>query len=85
LQYNRITVNYLLFTILLFTKTAPNSKDNKTCRLRTKSPVKIFTNNKKILQKQLGENFIEFEAKTGEIYRMEEKNEKDKFKFRIVY
>ncbi|MDR1269707.1 MAG: glycoside hydrolase family 95 protein, partial [Planctomycetaceae bacterium] len=44
---------------------------NKTCRLRTKSPVKIFADNKEITQKQLGENLIEFDAKAGEIYRVE--------------
>ncbi|MDR2704615.1 MAG: isochorismatase family protein, partial [Planctomycetaceae bacterium] len=48
---------------------------NKTCRLRTKLPVKIFTNNnnnnKEITCNQLGNNFIEFEAKAGEIYRVE--------------
>jgi alpha-L-fucosidase 2 len=41
---------------------------NKTCQLRTKSPVKIFADNKEITQKQLGENFTEFEAKQGEKY-----------------
>ncbi|MDR2641657.1 MAG: glycoside hydrolase family 95 protein [Planctomycetaceae bacterium] len=44
---------------------------NKTCRLRTKSPVRIFANNKEITCKQLGENLVEFEAKAGEIYRIE--------------
>jgi alpha-L-fucosidase 2 len=52
-------------------KATLNSKYNKTCRLRTKSPVKIFAGNKEVACKQSGENFIEFEAKAGELYRVE--------------
>jgi alpha-L-fucosidase 2 len=44
---------------------------NKTCRLRTKSPIKIFTNNKENNHKKINENLIEFETKAGEIYRVE--------------
>ncbi|MDR1053937.1 MAG: hypothetical protein LBL39_07150, partial [Planctomycetaceae bacterium] len=41
---------------------------NKTCQLRTKSPVKIFADNKEINHKLLEENLIEFDTKQGEKY-----------------
>jgi alpha-L-fucosidase 2 len=41
---------------------------NKPCRLRTKTPVKVFFAGKEVMVSSLGENFVEFEAKAGEKY-----------------
>ncbi|MDR3261000.1 MAG: hypothetical protein LBT78_04110, partial [Tannerella sp.] len=41
---------------------------DKPCRLRTKTPVKIFSARKEIEVAPQGENCIEFEAKAGEVY-----------------
>jgi alpha-L-fucosidase 2 len=44
---------------------------DRTCNLRTKIPVVVFSGDKEISRKSLGENFISFEAKAGETYRVE--------------
>jgi alpha-L-fucosidase 2 len=41
---------------------------NRTCRLRTKLPVKIFSAGKEVPATSLDNNFVEFEAKAGEAY-----------------
>jgi alpha-L-fucosidase 2 len=41
---------------------------DKTCRLRTKLPVKVFSGGKEISTVSLDKNFIAFEAKIGEVY-----------------
>ncbi|MDR3261036.1 MAG: glycoside hydrolase family 95 protein, partial [Tannerella sp.] len=41
---------------------------DKPCRLRTKTPVKVFADGKEIACKLSGESVIEFEAKKGELY-----------------
>jgi alpha-L-fucosidase 2 len=43
---------------------------DKPCRLRTKTPVKVFAAGKEIATKFIDENFIEFEAKAGVKYRI---------------
>ncbi|MDR1383976.1 MAG: hypothetical protein LBJ67_09055, partial [Planctomycetaceae bacterium] len=40
------------------------------CRLRTQTPVKVFSGNKEIKLKSPGENLIEFESRAGETYRI---------------
>ena len=42
-----------------------------SCRLRTKTPVRVFAENKEIPCRPMGENFVEFDAKSGETYRIE--------------
>ncbi|MDR2423253.1 MAG: glycoside hydrolase N-terminal domain-containing protein [Prevotellaceae bacterium] len=46
-------------------------KYNKTCRLRTKTPVRIYAGGKKIPVKILDKNLIEFDAKAGTEYVVE--------------
>jgi alpha-L-fucosidase 2 len=41
---------------------------NKPCRLRTKTPVKIFADGKEVNARLLDNNLIEFDAKAGEKY-----------------
>ena len=41
---------------------------DNTCRLRTKTPVKVLDGNKEISCNRLDENLVEFEAKTGKTY-----------------
>jgi alpha-L-fucosidase 2 len=41
---------------------------DKSCRLRTKTPVKVFSSGKEIAVKSLDKNLIEFETKAGEKY-----------------
>ncbi|KAA6310361.1 hypothetical protein EZS27_038322, partial [termite gut metagenome] len=50
------------------TKAVIKAHYNKSCRLRTKIPVKVFAAGKEINVKQLEDNFIEFEAKAGVNY-----------------
>jgi alpha-L-fucosidase 2 len=50
------------------TKAVINANYDKPCRIRTKTPVKIFSAGKEINFTSLGENFVEFEAKAGEKY-----------------
>jgi alpha-L-fucosidase 2 len=45
---------------------------DKTCRLRTTLPVKIFSGGKEISTVSLDKHFIEFDAKAGEVYKIEE-------------
>ncbi|MDR0609937.1 MAG: NPCBM/NEW2 domain-containing protein, partial [Planctomycetaceae bacterium] len=44
---------------------------DKTCRLRTKTSVKVLDGNKEIPCNRLDENIVEFETKAGKIYRIE--------------
>ncbi|MDR1676050.1 MAG: hypothetical protein LBR86_06245, partial [Tannerella sp.] len=44
---------------------------DKTCRLRTKTPVSVWEGNKEVPCSSSGENFVEFEAKSGKTYRIE--------------
>jgi alpha-L-fucosidase 2 len=44
---------------------------DKTCRLRTKTPVKVLDRNKEVPCNRLGENFVEFEVKSGKTYSIE--------------
>jgi alpha-L-fucosidase 2 len=44
---------------------------NRTCRLRTQTPVKVFAGNREVAGKSLDGNLVEFEAKSGETYRIE--------------
>jgi alpha-L-fucosidase 2 len=44
---------------------------DKTCRLRSKVPVKILDGNKETPCNRLDENLVEFETKSGKIYRIE--------------
>jgi alpha-L-fucosidase 2 len=41
---------------------------DRTCRLRTKEPVKVLSNNKEIDIKTIGDNLIEFETQAGKEY-----------------
>ena len=50
------------------TKALIKPKYNKVCRLRTKTPVKVFAEGKEISVKTIESNMIEFEAKEGEEY-----------------
>ncbi|MDR1674864.1 MAG: glycoside hydrolase N-terminal domain-containing protein, partial [Tannerella sp.] len=43
---------------------------DKTCRLRTKTPVSVWEGNKEVPCSSSGENFVEFEAKSGKTYRI---------------
>jgi alpha-L-fucosidase 2 len=52
------------------TKAVVKAHYNKTCRLRTKTPVKVFSKGKEINIQSLGENFIEFVAKAGTQYEI---------------
>jgi alpha-L-fucosidase 2 len=49
-------------------KAAIKANYDRPCRLRTKTPVKVFVAGKEIEAIQQGENCIEFEAKAGEVY-----------------
>jgi hypothetical protein len=44
---------------------------DRTCRLRTKTPVKVFTENREVPCKLSDGNLLEFEAKSNETYRIE--------------
>ncbi|MDR1593246.1 MAG: glycoside hydrolase N-terminal domain-containing protein [Prevotellaceae bacterium] len=44
---------------------------DKTCRLRTKTPVSVWEGNKEVPCSSSGENFVEFEAKAGKRYSIE--------------
>ncbi|MDR1222249.1 MAG: glycoside hydrolase family 95 protein, partial [Tannerella sp.] len=44
---------------------------DRTCRLRTKTPVKVFAGNREVPCKLLDGNCVEFEAKSNETYRIE--------------
>ncbi|MDR1223777.1 MAG: hypothetical protein LBL07_13010 [Tannerella sp.] len=44
---------------------------DKTCRLRAKTPVKVFAGSREIPCKPLDGNCVEFEAKSNETYRIE--------------
>jgi alpha-L-fucosidase 2 len=50
------------------TKAIIKPKYDKTCRLRTKTPVKVFADGKEIPVKAVEGNLIEFETKAGEEY-----------------
>ena len=47
------------------------AKYDRTCRLRTKIPVKVLDGNKEIPCNRLDKNVVEFEAKAGKTYRIE--------------
>jgi alpha-L-fucosidase 2 len=49
----------------LLSKAVIKANYDNPCRLRTKTPVKVFAGREEINVKQLGDNFIEFEAKAG--------------------
>jgi alpha-L-fucosidase 2 len=44
---------------------------DRTCQLRTKTPVKVFGGSREIPCKLLDGNLLEFEAKANETYRIE--------------
>jgi alpha-L-fucosidase 2 len=46
---------------------------NRTCRLRTKTPVKVFAGSREVSGKLLDGNLIEFDVKQGEEYLIEPK------------
>ena len=50
------------------TKAIIRAKYDKTCRLRTKTPVKVFSEGKEIPVKTIEGNLIEFETKAGDDY-----------------
>jgi alpha-L-fucosidase 2 len=52
------------------TKAIIKANYDKPCRLRTKTPVKVISDGKEISVQTLGDNFIEFEAKTGQQYML---------------
>jgi alpha-L-fucosidase 2 len=41
---------------------------DRTCRLRTKTPVKVYASGKEVDVTSIGENFISFETIAGKIY-----------------
>jgi alpha-L-fucosidase 2 len=50
------------------TKSVLKSKYDRTCRLRTQTPVKVFADGKEVPVKAVEGNLIEFETKAGEEY-----------------
>ncbi|MDR2470034.1 MAG: hypothetical protein LBD27_06095, partial [Tannerella sp.] len=50
------------------TKSVLQSKYDRTCRLRTQTPVKVFADGKEIPVKSIEGNLIEFESKAGGNY-----------------
>jgi alpha-L-fucosidase 2 len=48
---------------------------DRTCRLRTKEPVNVFSNNKEIETRSAGDNFIEFETRAGNEYVILKEND----------
>ncbi|MDR1120093.1 MAG: glycoside hydrolase N-terminal domain-containing protein [Dysgonamonadaceae bacterium] len=48
-----------------------NAHYDKTCRLRTKTPVRVLDGKKEIPCNSLGENLVEFEVKSGTTYCIE--------------
>jgi alpha-L-fucosidase 2 len=54
----------------VLTKAVVKAHYDKYCRLRTKSPVQVFSSGKEIKITSLGENLIGFEAKAGKEYEV---------------
>lgn len=52
----------------IISKAIIKAKYDKTCKIRTKTPIKVFSAGKEIPVKVLAENLIEFEAKAGSEY-----------------
>jgi alpha-L-fucosidase 2 len=52
----------------VLSKAVIKAKYDKPCRIRTKTPVKVFSKGKPVEISELGENLIEFNAKAGEEY-----------------
>jgi alpha-L-fucosidase 2 len=52
------------------TKAVVKAHYDKYCRLRTKSPVKVFSSGKEVKITSLGENLIGFEVKAGKKYEI---------------
>ena len=49
-------------------KAVIRAKYDRTCKIRTKTPVKVFAAGKEILLASSGKNLVEFEAKAGTEY-----------------
>jgi alpha-L-fucosidase 2 len=54
----------------VLTKAVVKANYDKSCRLRTKSSVKVLSSGKEVKITSLGENLIEFEAKAGKKYEI---------------
>jgi hypothetical protein len=52
----------------LLDKAVIKANYDKLCRIRTKTPVKVFSSGKEIKVIPQGENCVEFNAKAGEEY-----------------
>jgi alpha-L-fucosidase 2 len=52
----------------ILSKAVIKANYDKPCRLRTKTPVKVFSNGKEVNARLLDNNLIEFDAKAGEKY-----------------
>jgi alpha-L-fucosidase 2 len=55
------------------TKAVIRAKYDKTCTLRTKTPVEVFVKGKKVSVKSIDNNLIQFDLRAGETYYVEQK------------